>query len=114
MAPTRWHLTVNNIDCFLNNQRDPGLDMMMDTESTTEVAGFSLAHHFGPIAVSATYTYTRRCHQHQTDLRADRAAPRPQQAIVNTYGAWPDIDDRPAFAGAEPDRADRPEDRACA
>jgi hypothetical protein len=83
-------LTVDNIDCFLNNQRDPGLDMMMDTKSTTDVLGFSLAHHFGPVGVSASYTYSNGITR-ITQIYGQTALTPAQQAIVGTYGAWPDM-----------------------
>ncbi|MBI4996005.1 MAG: MtrB/PioB family outer membrane beta-barrel protein [Rhodocyclales bacterium] len=83
-------LTVDNIDCFLNNQRDPGLDMMMNTKSTTDVFGFNVAHHFGPIGVSASYTYTESLTR-ISQIYGLTALTLAQQAIVNSYGAWPDM-----------------------
>jgi hypothetical protein len=83
-------LTTDNIDCFLNNSRDPALNMMMDTESATDVFGINLAHHFGPIGVSASYTYSSSV-SHVRQIYGPAALTVAQQGIVNTYGAWPDI-----------------------
>lgn len=86
-------LTSSNIDCWLNNQRDPRANIRVDTKNTTDVFGFSAMRDFGWARMGLTYNYMRgkTSIAHQYGMNGGTALTAAQQAALDQYGDWPSM-----------------------
>lgn len=87
-------LTVNNIDCLLNNSRVPGADVMVETNSSNDVFGIGLQQNLGQMKLGVDYTYTYGKSVVSNAYGPVQVASQTaaQTIIVNTLGStYPDL-----------------------
>jgi hypothetical protein len=86
-------LNTGNIDCWLNNALNPAANVKVQTKSTTDVFGLSLAQSFGWARVGFNYVYMRGNTSivHQYSMNGGTALTVVQQGILAQYGDWPSM-----------------------
>lgn len=86
-------LVSSNVDCWLNNSRDPSADVVVDTTTTTDVFGLSAMQDFGWAKMGLTYNYMRgkTSIDHQYWANGGAALTAAQQATLAQSGDYPDM-----------------------
>jgi hypothetical protein len=86
-------LSAGNIDCWLNNQRDPAADIQTGTRNTTNVLGVTAIRDFSWAKMELTYNYMRGNTKidHQYWMNGGTALTAAQQATLAAVGDYPNM-----------------------
>lgn len=80
----------SQIQCFIENGRDPLANVQVDYRNNTDVIGFGLTQDFRKVLVGANYSYSKSISAVNRTFGPSALTP-AQQAIETAFPGWPDM-----------------------